>query len=520
MKLEIRSIILLFIVVILSTFTYAKKWETLDFKVIQEVPDDITLVDVLKDQVGASWVQNKVAELKSITIDDVFIKEIERYLTEVSKRYQKMGFRFPRTDEQKDSKIIVYLYNYDDDSESLAKSGCTYIKDKERHCYIKLDSSRLLTSTSGVSTSKYLGVEIYEHLAHELFHSVQRAYPLFSEHANLGDWIVEGTAQAMGIAMLGEREKNVTKNNNLIRFYGVRPYSTPLRVKFDNEKRRHEGYHSSSLWTYIGEHISAYGHPEVKEVSPPDYSYLHTLFENNFIGKTSENKELSWLDSFLNSKESNINKKLAYIYPQFVTTFAYFTTTQEPYRHKASSAKGIENWHRCIFKIDCAIKDAEKQLEEKPCKQVYLDSQIPLVSISETFNKVASRCFEVFYKGSPLTDIAVKLTSDDTNVVKSIRALGMQKEFTPTQGATSLGKSIEVFTSKDITNSNTGKIKGAYWELKSVNFSNRASVLLVISNIAKNVKKTVSSPTVHFTFSLPIDEGDISLSNIQASQER
>lgn len=501
----------------------AETWETTQFKVLQGVsPDDITLLDVLEYQEGGSWVSNKIAVLTSKTVDDVFTRQVEDYLHRIAQRYEEMGFRFPSTDDQIDSRIIVYLYNYDD-GESLAKSGCTDPKGKKRHCYIKLDSSRLfsdITTGDGV-VSQHIPTATYENLAHELFHSVQRAYPVFAVHEHLGDWIVEGTAQAMGVAMLDEEQKKEMENKRRIQFYGVRPYSTPLRVADDNKKRKNEGYHSSSLWTYLGEHISSHGNPEVKETSP-DFRYLHALFNTNIVGKTNENKELAWLDSFLDSKESKINKKLAYIYPQFITTFTYFAALEKPYRFVPTEGfEGVDTWHKCLFSMDCAVHNSEKILKKEPCQEVYLDSNTPKISLSETFNKVSSRCFEVFYQGSPSTDIFVTLVSKDINVVNSIRALGMQKEYTVNSlNAGGSGKSIEVFTSEDVTNSNTGKIEGAYWILKAVDFSNRESVILVMSNIAKDVKKTLFSPKVDLVFRVTAESGKVGLSNTQASEGR
>jgi hypothetical protein len=345
---QLRTSIVLFLLsVFVLSPAYAEKWQTTKFKIIQESPKiEASLIDNLNNNL---WFYSAKAKLTTVKINQDLIVRLEKYLEKVAETYEKMGFKSPEITYE-NPHFIIYGYNYSDEK-APAANGCKFLRGKTS-CILIFDLSRATATKFGVQLSP----KIYEDLAHELFHAIQGSYSLFKNHSDLGDWIVEGTAEAMGIEM-AEKIAGFKGYNNLVR-WGGRRYHTPLRVRDDNPIRKDEGYWTASLWRYIGEYISNSRKPRSNEKgSPPNYRYLVKLFETNFKGKTNENKEISLIDKFLVKKTG---KGLGEIYPNFITTFVHYVPDRVPGETR--------EWLKCIFTgLNCKkdnIKNAAKACVE------------------------------------------------------------------------------------------------------------------------------------------------------------
>jgi hypothetical protein len=410
-------------------------WQIRKFEVVQSKPNSL-YHDVLE-------------ALDVGTVDEETVELIEAYLTSVARRYEALGFRPPAIDYLSDdgTAFQVFLYDYDDTEKAAAYlarcGGANY------RSYFYIDSSRLMKNGS-------IKPKFYEHLAHELFHSVQYSYPLFQKNCSLGNWITEGTAEVMGIETV-RRLRGVKESNPQVRM-GARNYSNSLRVGLE-DSRRNSAYWTSSLWRYIGEHIAAArggGRAEAKATNPrdplnPDMRYLHMLFKRNLPGEPSEDVELDWLDSGL---KDIIGLGLGRIFPNFITTFASYV----PERAGADNPEFVEWWHSWVF---------------GGCPKISLSEQAPEASIPLDLTRVSASCFVL---DIPLPDRVDVMFHVDNVEKEELRALSIG-----TAQGSKVGKSFLI----DL-NEGTGKYFGA-WKFR---VPTDEPQLFVVSNAAWKASST------------------------------
>jgi len=333
-------------------------WPTHQFEIVQGEPDSV--FDAFAEGLGFGDVGDGVKT------------ELENYLAEVAQEYDRLGFPAPQIDYRTQGGYAykVFAFDYANASPAQYKVSC---RGAESNRYIRIDSSGVDANTGKKYDLGSLGnadPKIYEHLAHELFHAVQGSYDLFFDNCDLGDWIVEGTAQAIGIDM-ASKLRGVEPRSAQIR-WAARHYFTPLRIADDDAARRDEAYWTASLWRYIGEHIRASpdGRAGTKKTQP-DYSYFVKLFQRNLAGPPSEITELEWLDEGLTSMT---RLGLERIYPYFVSTFSGYVPARAATRDKAAA------WRDWIF---------------DGCPRIDLSPTRTTGSVTQDLRRVAARCFEV-----------------------------------------------------------------------------------------------------------------------------
>jgi len=321
---------LLFVFTLIPSSATAKGWEIKQFEVYPGLPEDLEttydrLVLGLDDEVPAT-----------------VITEFERYLHKVAVEYERLGFPSPllvpiviRKDGVRAYR--VYLGDYPDFEVNLI--GGRVKNDKGEvietaPAKYSVTNKNLRVDLSRAVTNGKIEDKDLEHFTHELFHAVQMRYPLFAENHNLGDWIVEGTAEAIGVDVLYKLEHIQPPLNKPVKRWGGRRYNTALRVADDPKSavRRNDAYFTSSLWRYIGDAATAQdmstrekGQTLMISTATPDYSYLDEFFQRSLIGSPSTKSELDWLDKAIEKKFGN---SLARFFGTFVPTLVAYGTAR------------------------------------------------------------------------------------------------------------------------------------------------------------------------------------------------
>lgn len=490
-------VLLLLFTPIIATPLFADNGSTTQYTIIQNAPSPRQNPSLFTRVVNMDLV-NDIADRLIDSIDEKTTNLLEEYVEKVAREYAAQGFKAPALDGTIEGTGAhpIYVYDYPDKGTPTALYSVRCEKMKTSR-YIAVDSSRVMIN--GKINSK-----VYEDLAHELFHAIQGSYALFNEHCNLGDWIAEGTATAVGIDMA----KSI--NNTPVKQWGQRTYSAPLRVPdlengFESQYSSQEGHRTQGLWRYFGEYISEGGVPGVVQGKAPDYRYLTKLFDLDIQGKSSEEKELRWLDVFLKSNASGIGRGLDEIYPLFITTFAHYMPTRSNNKAKES----VKPWQKCLFVegLDCR-KPADFNALRIGCEKVNFSSALTeYKTYATSFEKVSARCFEVFYDGpANELDIQIVIESNDNQLLSSIKTIGM--ETNPDNG---LSKKIKLLNSQTATFDDYPNV--GVWEF-AVNIKGRKSVIFVVSNVAQDASKTKAyndNEKVQFSFSYYVNSGRVDL---------
>ena len=337
-------------------------WPIKDFEVFLGSPTEskfslggLAVEDVIR--LGDDYVDLDISDPPATPIDPAVIEELESYLREVASEYERLGFKPPVLEpvvEREDGSRAYRVYVYDFPGNNIAR--------------YRFDCEGINRNTISINARFYMpdGKKItnkgYQDFPHELFHAVQRAYGLFTENCFLGDWIVEGTAQAVGadMAAWSSRKKNFPNSNNLqwvIDRWAPRYYDKSLWIPDDGDTdpanvshyNQNAAYGASSFWRYLGEWAATGGTAGVNAV-PPDYSYLAEFFQHKVpqSGARAE-AEIDWLDQRLRNYAS-FKRGFSSLYPGFVTTFSNYI----PHRFKPTGQEMMQ----------VAVGPAQRHLED------------------------------------------------------------------------------------------------------------------------------------------------------------
>lgn len=318
------------------------------------------------------------------------IAAVESYLSDAARHLQARGLRAPPM-QRGDEGYVVNLYDYRD-ALAVARAGF----DGET-CTLHIDSSRAFVDGR-------MERRLLEHAGHELFHCVQNAYALFATNFELGDWIVEATAQALGQDLLWQLRRVEFSRRNPVQRWGGRPYHLPLATRARGLAGNFH-YYTESLWRYIGEHVAAIarnGRAGVDEV-PPNYSYLHELFQIPLSG-VGEAAELTWADEGL---AEVVGVGLDRLYADFVSTFAAYVPARARARLGAltTAEQAVERWTSYLF---------------GECKRVELDLANPIAVVALDLQPVSARCVTVASSIADEIDVSIRTRSESTDALRSL----------------------------------------------------------------------------------------------------
>ena len=494
-----RSVKILLLIFIIWSFTpidtYAAetKWKINKYRIVQQAPDAKRFTN---EEEVSNQAKIDRGDKKGLTIEQVLI--LERYLIVLGQKYQDLGFLEPEIDTltYKNSTFEIFVYDYPDSDagshvaraqygpacaggESI-KGWIYWSNDSTR--YLRLDLSRAVVDEKIVNKA-------YEDLAHEMFHAIQQSYPLFDNDAkenncNLGTWIAEGTAEAVGHEMA--RSVQGVKIANI----GARNYFKPLRIgnNEEYERAKDNAYKTASLWRYIGEYISnGKKFPKTKEGKRADYRYLQELFATK-IETTNEKNELDWLDDYLSTKfKVDLNR----MYANFVSSFAYYM----PDRISPTKQATLAKYKSRLF---------------ESCEKITLSDSVSYVeNVKFKFSKVSARCLEVVYTGSSdFLTLAFDFESD-RKTAESLQHIGVQQ-----LGKNGL-KTLKV--KKGISGQALGNVYFGNWEFTNVPFIRQQgtgnagrSNIFILSNIAERASNTHNISSVDFIVTIARSSGQVS----------
>lgn len=326
---------------------------------------------------------------------------ITNWLEEVANHFEGKGFRRPRYEEiqnpfqgkfsgitgdiSTEKKFIVYAYKFgdEDDPTALAYSDCKRPRD---NTFIAMDPVR--SFVNGKLTTK-----AYQDLAHELFHMVQYAYPMFQKspcNQMPGAWISEGTAEAVGIET-ARRLKGLQPDN--VCLMGIRSYSDRLYIRKPKSPRDLQcgsplSYQTQSFWQFLGEYATRKGFVATEAFATPDFRYLDQIFEIELPG-VSQQEEYAWLDKGLRQGKPSLGISLHRVYSRFVGTFASYWKDKRRNRYAGGSGGDlVEKERRWIEEVILGT-----------CVEVKIakDPDVSIAPVNLSIGPVAAECIKVNY---------------------------------------------------------------------------------------------------------------------------
>ncbi len=458
--MPVRNVLLPLLLVMVTQGVLAAQWPVKDFEIFFGDPWHTNYVSAVA--AGRTIQDSGFYDLdgdseQPANISDASKLQIEAYLGAVARHYEAIGFLPPVLEpivERADgsSAFRIYLYDRDDTAPAVYSSDCSGGA-LRRTIQVDTDLPGNLDAMTIGSNGK-VSNKGYKDLAHELFHAVQASYPLFQKNCALGDWIVEGTADALGVDM-ARKLRGLDLVSDADR-WGMRRYHYPLRVRDDpGGQRKQDGYKSASFWRYIGEKSALFGGNPSLNFVEPDYSYLHDFFKANLSAKASEKTELDWLNVQL-KKHSNILLGLDRLYPNFISTFAgYIHTRLITRRHPGNAGRDV--WLGQLF---------------GKCPVLTVDSGWPAAKLQLNLKKVTAGCFILNSDISDAVDIAVSARASS---VADLRALAIG-----TDGGAKVGQPKIVYVNNEYI---------AHWLFRTADPSINEPVF-VVSNIANDPSLT------------------------------
>jgi hypothetical protein len=330
--------ILFMVLMPVTSAAKSNTWSIKKFKVVEK------LISKETDIAGVRVPEPNIDILLNVQnyLTDDQEKEIENWLEKIANEFEALGFNEPRYEAKTSDGKFYEVHVFPFDGTARARNDCD---DPSKVTVIQINPLSDEIVKDGKLTEKG-----YQDLAHELFHTVQYAYPMFQKNCGQGEWILEGTAEAVGI-------ETARKILNIKPYtfcqIGLRPYSEELYVYKmggvnDKPCMQSRAYQSQSFWQFLGEYNSAHGRPNPKKFVPPNYSYLHEIF--NTQHKSSHWKdEYEWLDTALQKK---FGFGLSRAYPSFIGTFsAYWKKRLSGYPGNFPSVaeERKKKWHEYVF---------------------------------------------------------------------------------------------------------------------------------------------------------------------------
>ena len=357
---------------------FAEKWPIKKFKIVEKIVENTTDLGPLS--VPADF-DETVANLQNYLSEEQEL-EIENWLQQVAYYFESLGFDPPRYEAKSfnEEYFEVYVYPFGKKNEASAEAldDCTAKNKIETH--IRVDPHR--SFKNGKLTSK-----AHQDLAHELFHTVQYGYPMFNKPCQngvaQGYWIVEGTAEAVGI----DTARVLKKIQPLRCQIGMRDYSKRLYAKTKSSEWEKEpckvsrSYQTQSFWQYLGEY-SVNGRPLPDKFIPPDYRYLHDFF-NTKHNSVHWKHEYAWLNkALLDNKRFGFG--LSRAYPGFVGTFSAYWRRLPLYKDVTITSEAQKKWLKYVFG-GCYERPLEK-------------TTIPITLSTEELDPVSAHCIDIEFK--------------------------------------------------------------------------------------------------------------------------
>lgn len=327
---------------------------------------------------------------KTVPLPDETKQAIETHLRESALLLEQWGFAEPalepvvRTRAGSDAYRVFLVRDLVDIAGRYHPLHCN----RGNETVILLDADDIMDA-SGLITPHGLST-----VGHELFHAVQFATPFFASSCGeeVGHWITEGQAEAVGWDLVRALRKGVDVDSRGMALWEPRSYSNRLPIP-----RRKPGpgkdpaYETASFWRYLAE-FQALRTPPGPEVNSFDYSYLASMLDRPPAQRdcsTSEaacHSELRWLDLGVQRAFGLTLRKL---YPRFVDAFAVYG------EHRLADATLQYDWEHAVFNLprrDASSGCEHVYLTPEPRRRVHRE-------VIALFEPVATECWSVLVEG-------------------------------------------------------------------------------------------------------------------------
>lgn len=363
----------------------APPWPTTEFVLVEATPRwDVT-----------DYLINPLVELLPSDLEGTALKnKMESYLHRVAVEYERLGFRAPDL-RVSDGKYVVYVHDFSPNIKEPARAMCP------GQSNINVSEASIGIDKKVVFGSSGPDVRLWEHLAHELFHTVQYSYGTCL--TDPGKFFSEGSAEALGVDMayhiLGVEPARDTTGRWAARRYDVQlnktPFGgganlTPAQEKTDEDHQ----YATASFWRYLGEYVAASGRPTIYE-APPDYSYLHKLMATP-LASQSDIDVMHWLDKGL---RNSIQIGLERAYASFIATFAGYTEGARFTFNTTTPEMAREKFLNYIF---------------TSCQNMAIDlNGNTVATASFDIEPIAAACLKVEFNASTEVDIDFNIRGPD-----------------------------------------------------------------------------------------------------------
>ena len=392
-------------------------------------------------------------------------QDIENWLSRVADYFESQGFREPRYEAKtSDGKHYeVHVHPISDGSHARAVIDCD---NSDFVTKIQIDPE-LSFDGNGKLTTK-----AYQDIAHELFHLVQQAYPVFFDGCNVGEWITEGTAEAVGIETARRLPPYRAPFDHCqmgMRSYKRKLYTNDKSARADPPCRRFGGldYQAQSFWQFLGEYSTRKMFIATEEFVPPDYSYLHYFFETEHPMGTPQ-QEYAWLEKALRrsirySRIPQFHIGLHRAYSRFAGTFASYWKPGRLNLYPGGESDNEEEWIEDIF---------------GKCEPVLISKGASISPVALNIEPVAAGCIKLDFAFTGRVKLVFYASGDGASIDLDSLAI-----------STDGGKKI---IRRDPGEQNPDKL-GHF----TVDAESGTPQYLIISNVARNAGNSVGmSPTI------------------------
>ena len=349
--------------------------------------------------------------------------EITDWMRQVAFHLEGLGFLPPRHEAKTSDKkaLVVYL----DETLNQIAAAADDCHNPKAETSISINPLKILENGE-------TRPQAYQDLAHEIFHTVQYAYPMFRD-CDTGSFIREATAEAVGIETAHALDKADPYTSCQVgpRLYskslyirdeiknGMKTYGSSLRDPPCNTRRN---YNTQSFWQFLGEWAQGMGkappganaaalerrwgvgRPRPDKPVPPDYSYLDTLFSVPHGGDQSFATEMKWLNTGL---RKHFGFDLQYGYSTFAGAWSAWNHANRMSRYPPDPPDGYrteleKNWKKYAF---------------GGCVKVAVpNSTTPIVLPPVEINRVAARCYQLDFGFSGTANFKVLGTGNEANL--------------------------------------------------------------------------------------------------------
>jgi hypothetical protein len=370
---------------------YAQSWPTHDFELL--AVDETTITSPLLMSLGELHETLAAFGLDPTTVGsfelpDSTREDIEQLLGQAAEILDQWGFGPPSLPRPAtalgDYRVFIVDALEPADGQQLGPSGVH--RTQYGHC---LTRDILFLNAQAILIDGALSLRGRRVVVHELFHAVQKNSAFFGGVCGewAGDWLTEGTADAVGWDMV-----RLLRSRDL--FYalgfppwGERSYSHLLAIP-SRMNSPVSPYPTLSFWRYLSEyHGSGSRPPGPGSDEPIDYRYLARLLDSPPVasGCRAANSscalEARWLDVRLRNM---MGASLRELYSRFIGTYALYGG------HRASYGTDFNGrrWRQGSFDESCRpvlITEDSKHIED--------------ISRFGLFQEMSAQCWAVTLRG-------------------------------------------------------------------------------------------------------------------------